>query len=221
MSTDSPSTDTPPGFRELLDYAEGRLSETEARRVAAYLASAGENPPAAWGWIQRFLAAAESVQFEEMPAGLEERLNTVYAVEEEKTPMETVGDWVANIRRVVAELVEPQGGPGLAAAGLRAQSFESATQQWAFKTDVFDIWVNILVRPDQTYDLHGQVFLLDESTGPRACSVQLVREDREFGLVSVDLYGEFVIKEVPSGEYALVITGEDIEVFCTPVRFGC
>ena len=217
MNAESNSSSSRPTFNELLDFAEGRLAGSEHQRVAAFLAEHSEAIAADWAWVEDFLRKTRAVELHPMPAGLEDRLNSLYRATPALSPSEEAIGWVETIRRVVAELVDPGVGPAIAVAGLRSKAFENAAQQWAYKSGEFDILVNALVRPDQCYDLHGQVFPLTEEAGDKVNSAQLVRGDREFGLVVVDAFGEFLISGVPAGEYTLVIAGEDIEVVCTPV----
>ena len=219
MNAKSNSAHLPPTVSELLDYAEGRLAGAEHQRVAEFIAEHPQKVATEWAWVQDFLKKTHSVQLHPMPAGLEDRLISLYTANPAVPPLEKASGWMETIRRVVAELVDP-GIADFAAAGLRTKSFENTAQQWIFKTAQFDIWVNALERPDQRYDLHGQVFSMTEDAGGKATSAQLVREDREFGLATVDAYGEFLIRGVTTGEYALVIAGEDIEVVCTPVIVG-
>jgi hypothetical protein len=220
MNAESNSASLPPTFSELLDYAEGRLAGVEHQRVAEFIAEHPHEVKADWAWVQDFLRKSQSVQLHPMPAGLEDRLISLHTANPAVPALEKISGWVDSIRRVVAELVDPGIAPGFAAAGLRTKSFEQTGQQWIFKTAEFDILVNALERPDQRYDLHGQVLATTEGAMSNTCSAQLLREDREFGLTSIDAYGEFVIQGVPPGEYALVIAGEKIEVVCSPVSFG-
>jgi hypothetical protein len=220
MKTDSQSTDPRPTFNELLDFAEGRLSGSEHQRIATYLREHPQEVATDWAWVQAFLKKTRDLELHELPPGLEESLIQVHAADPEVSPMETVRGWVTAVRRVAAELVDPGIGADFAAAGLRSKAFEKPAQQWVFRTEEVDIWINALERPDQRFDLHGQVFALTEDEGTGGMSAQLLREDHETGLAAVDDYGEFMIPAVSSGAYALVIAGKGIEVHCTPVSFG-
>lgn len=220
MNAESDPAPLPPGFNELLDYAEGRLAGDEPQRVARFIAEHPREVAAEWAWVQDFLKKTRTVQLHPMPADLENRLISLYTARSAVPPLEKAGGWMERIRRVVAELVDPGMAPGFAAEGLRAKSFMNTGQQWAFKTEAFDILVNALERPDQRYDVHGLVFPMDEEGVDRAHSAQLVCEDREVGLAAVDAYGEFVIQGVPTGEYELVLAGEAVEVVCSPVSCG-
>lgn len=220
MNAESNSSSLPPSFGELLDYAEGRLAEADQQRVADFLAEHPQAVAAEWAWVQDFLKKTQPVQLHEMPGGLEERLVGLYTERPVVRPLEKLSGWLAGIRRVVAELADPGIAPGFAAAGLRTQAFEKGAQQWVFKTDQCDIWVNSLERPDQRYDLHGQVFAAAGDAGGKAGSAQLLQEDREVGLATVDAYGEFLLQGVPAGSYDLVVAGEGVEVVCAPVTIG-
>lgn len=220
MKTDSQPADPRPTFNELLDFAEGRLTDSEHRRIADYLRGHPQEVATDWAWVQDFLNKTRDLELHALPPGLEESLIQVHAADQAVSPMETVSGWMKAIRRVAAELVDPGIGPDFAAAGLRSQAFEKAAQQWVFRTEEVDIWINALERPDQRFDLHGQVFALTEDEGTGGMAAQLLREGRETGMATVDDYGEFMIPAVPSGAYALVIAGKGIEVHCAPVSFG-
>lgn len=217
MNAPSESSGLPPTFSELLDYAEGRLSGAGQQRVAEFLAAHPREVAADWAWVQDFLKKSQSVQLHAMPEGLEERLNRIHQANPAETPLKTAGDWLEKIRRVVAELVDPGPAAGFAAAGLRAKPFEDTARQWVFKTAQCDIWINALARPDEHYDVHGQIFPVNGEAGITSGSAQLLDEDRECGLATVDGFGEFVIRGVPTGDYALVILCGDAEIVCSPM----
>lgn len=220
MNTESNSPNQPPTFTELLDYAEGRLAGSEHERVAAFLEAQPEAVATEWAWVQDFLKKSQLVELHPLPEGLEDRLTRIYDVEPAEAALERVTGWMKRIRRVVAELADPGIQPGLSAAGLRTKTFEENARQWVFKTEEFDILVNALERPDRRFDLHGQVLPATEEGSGKAISAQLVREDREFGLSTVDAHGEFLIQAVRPGAYSLLIAGEMIEVVCNPITFG-
>jgi hypothetical protein len=220
MNTESNSTPLPPTFSELLDYAEGRLAEADHRRVAEFIAEHPQAVEAEWAWVQDFLHKARSVKLHPLPDGLEDRLISIHPAKPAEAPLEMVSGWMKHIRRVVAELVDPGIQPDFAAAGLRTKSFEANARQWVFKTEEFDVLVNALERPDQRFDLHGQVLPVTGEAAGQANSAQLLRDDREIGLATVDEFGEFLIPGVATGAYSLVIAGEAIEVVCAPLAFS-
>ena len=220
MEKNSPSSKPRPTFNELLDFSEGRLSESDHQRVAELISAHAGELEADLKWVQDFLSKSRATPIHPLPAGLEERLQNLYARTAEKPLAEKVSGWMGTIRRVVAELVDPGMAPGYAAAGLRSKAFESTPRQWAFRTERCDIWINALARPDERYDLHGQIYSHAEEDPATGCAAQLLKEDRDFGLATVDDYGEFLIRNVPAGEYSLVIAGEESELVCSPVTFG-
>lgn len=219
MNAESNSSHPRPTFSELLDFAEGRLSGAEHERISGFIAEHPQEIAAEWAWVQDFLRKAQTVSLHPMPAGLQDRLSNLGPASPAVPSLEKASGWVETVRRVVAELVDPGLQPDFATAGLRSKAFDSTARQWTFTSGGFDILVNALVRPDRRYDLHGQVFPGNEDAGATISSAQLVCEDREFSLATVDDYGEFLIQGVPAGAYELVIAGEEIEVVCTPVTF--
>lgn len=196
------------------------MSKDDHQRVAEYLTEAPREVADDWAWVRDFLKKSDTAQLRPMPAGLEERLNRLYSVEASTPLADKVSDWMGSIRRVVAELVDPGIEPSFAASGLRSKSFEDSPRQWTFTTGQFEIWINALSRPDERFDLHGQIYPVTGATMPKGHSVQLVREERDSGLATVDDYGEFLIQQVPAGDYELIVAGEDTEVVCSPVTFG-
>lgn len=219
MKSESNSADLPPTFSDLLDYAEGRFEKADHQRVAGFIAQHPEKVAADWAWVQDFLRQTRPLQLHAVPPDLEDTLVNLYRKTRSEAPLEKVGSWMASVRRVVAELVDPGSTPDFAAAGLRIRSFETHAPQWVFKTAHFDICVNALMRPDQRYDLHGQVFPRAEDFKVTAGSAQLVLEDREFSLATVNEFGEFLIHSVPKGAYALVIACEETEIVCNQITF--
>jgi hypothetical protein len=218
MKSESDPLPFRPTFSELLDYAEDRLDEAGQQRVADFLAEHPQAVAAEIAWIRDFLSKSRSAEFYPMPADLEDRLNGLYPAARGLDLLNKASGWMGAIRRVVADLVDPGLEPGLAAAGLRAQSFEQTARQIMFKTAQFDIWVNALDRRDRRFDLHGQIFTGCESDAAVTGSAQLLQEDREIGLATVDEFGEFLIHGIPAGEYTLIIAGQDTEVVCSPLR---
>lgn len=216
----SDSSKPRPTFNELLDFAEGRLDASAHRRVAEFLSASPEAVAADWAWLQDFLEKSKAVELHAMPAGLEERLNRIYAANRTEPLAEKAGNWLGSIRRIVAELVDPGLDTAFAAAGLRSKAFESTARQWTFKAGQCDIWINALARPDERYDLHGQIYGASGDIFSKGSSAQLVQEHRECGLAEIDDYGEFFIEDVPVGEYALVLAGEDSEIVCEPLEFS-
>jgi len=217
MNSHSTFSNDRPSFRELLDFAEGRLSGTDEKRVAEFLRETPHEVAEDWSWIQDFLAKSGSVDLHAVPRELEERLVRLYPAETRLSLAESAAQVVGSIRRVVAELLDPGPSTDFASAGLRSTSFEKEAQQWVFKTGHFEICVNALVRPDRKIDLHGQVFTDPAESGLSTGSVQLVREELECGLSTVDAYGEFLVSGVPAGSYSLVLASGEREIVCEPL----
>ena len=220
MNSDPNSFQTPPSLGDLLDFAEGRLSGEKHRRLSEYVASLPGYAQGDWEWVQHFLRDSRAVDLHPVPADLQEKLRGLYTIQPAPSPLETMSEWIAGVRRVVAELVEMGAPPDFAAAGLRSQSFAETTRQWVFKAEPFEIWINALGRPDQRFDLHGQLVptAAEAEEESVALSVQLVQDEVEAGFTVVDAYGEFVLEGVAPGSYAVIITGEDIEITCGAVN---
>jgi hypothetical protein len=220
MDTQFPSPNFQPSFNELLDYAEGRLAATEQQRMEQMLPNCPETVREELAWVNAFLAKAATSTFHRMPEGLEGRLTALYTASVPKTLTESAKEWAGQIRRVIAELIEPAADTSFATAALRSRCFERMPQQWTFRTAQVDICLNALARADDSYDLHGQIFSVSDSAASLSSSVQLLRKNRNFCLTAVDEYGEFVLANVPTGEYALVLADKRSEVVCTPLRIG-
>jgi hypothetical protein len=219
MDIPNSHSDSQPTFADLLDYAEGRLHGDDLRRVETALASLPEGVVAEWEWVQRFVATSRTPPLHALPAGLEDRLMAVYSGAFGSSMADTVRGWMGDIRRVVAEWVGADEEADFAAMALRFKSLDAPRLQWTFKTPEMEISLNAVERPEQGYDLHGQVFAMTQST-PMDRVAQVLREDREIAVSTVDEFGEFVLKGLGAGDYLLILTDGLTEVSCSPLSVG-
>ena len=202
----------PLDFARLVEWAEGRLPEGEARIVEEALAGADSATLADAAWLRRFFEATDNVVIESPPRGLRETL--VETFEAHATGRRTTGF----VGRVLAGLtfdsnLQP-------AAGLRAVGARQSRRQLIYHAEAFDLALNVLAREsDNNLDLDGQV-LPREGAEPELFSVQLLRDGSELALTVTDEMGSFAFQSVAPGGCELVLSAERVEVSVLPIDVG-
>jgi hypothetical protein len=199
-------------FAHLVDWMEGRLSAGESGEVEEAVAGADDATLADVAWLRKFFAATGNALTATPPRGLRDVL--VDAFEAHARGRQTPG----TVERVVAALtfdsnLQP-------AAGLRAARAQATRRQLVYSTDAFDLVVNILARgSDGDLDLDGQV-LPHGGEDTEFLSVQLLRDDMEQDLTSIDDLGSFDFRRVPPGDYELVFSAGRLEISISPLNVG-
>ena len=196
-------------FDRLVEWAEGRLPEKEARAVEERLANADEATRAEAEWLKAFLRASESVVLDGPPAEVRDELMRRFESREadEKTP--------GPLRRLVATLAFDGPQP---AFGVRSAA--GSTVQLVYTTDAADIALNVLPRPRNGHlDLAGQVFPTDGAE-PDTFSVQLLSGVDEVGLATTDELGEFDIEAVEPGTYQMLVSNGRVEILISPIELS-
>jgi hypothetical protein len=196
-------------FEILADWAEGRLSETESRKVEERLAEADEDALATAGWLRSFHRMSEDLVLDEPPARAREELRRRFEdyAEGRRQP--------GPLRRIVATLAFEDGQP---AFGVRS----AAAREWqlVYTTGAADIALDLRQRPGNGgLDLDGQIFPTD-GTDPDAFGVQLLSGADEVGTTATDELGEFSFQAVAPGEYQILISSSRVEILISPVDLG-
>ncbi len=207
MATSAPLT-----MEEILDWLEGRLSAQSAAAVAAQVAVADAALQAQVAWARAFLHASAAVIVETPPPALHSKLQQLFTDHwRARRAAETEPGF---FQRLVAALTfDSFLQPGL--VGVRSAQLLD-TRQLVYSTAVADVALN--VRRERSYGnylLAGQLLPTGE-LDPTRVSVQLLHNDREVGITLADDLGEFAFTNLPTGEYQLIVSADQLELTLPP-----
>lgn len=204
-------TEDRPTFAELVDWAEDRLPDDEAQKIANYLETGDEEARKDAAWIRAFLAASESITLDRPPTRVREVLRRRFEsfAEAKRSP--------GLFQRIRAILTFDSGNRP-AVAGIRSAATQGMQRQLIFTTDIAEVALNLQPgAQDKQIEIVGQVFAPDR-VALEELSIQLLRNDAEVELTGADELGEFTFKGVPAGEYELIVTAEQFEIVLKPVH---
>lgn len=211
MTTSAPLT-----MEQILDWLEGRLSAQAAATVAAQVAVADAALQAQVAWARAFLQLGEAVIVETPSPALHQRLQQLFVDHgrQRQTTTAEPGFW----QRLVAALTfDSFLQPGL--AGVRSAD-TLVTRQLVYSTDLADVALNI--GRERTHDRHtlaGQL-LPTGALDPATVSVQLLHNEREVGITLTDDLGEFTFTALPVGEYQLILSADQWELWLPSFALG-
>ncbi len=197
-------------FSQLVDWAEGRLSEEEARAVEERMAVADASTLADVAWLRKFVRATEDSILESPPSEVRSTLIARFKAHAEgrRTP--------DLLKGVVATLTFD--GSLRPAVGARAAGTQGARRQLVYSADALDVALNFLPRArDKNFDLDGQV-LPRNDVELGSFSVQLLQGETELGIAATDDLGTFAFESIPSGVYEIILSTDQIEVSIAPVE---
>jgi hypothetical protein len=196
-------------FSRLVDWAEGRLPEEDARAVEEQVALADAATLADVAWLRKFVRATEDSVLESPPPEVRSTLVSRFKAHAEgrRTP--------GLLKRVVATLTFDGG--LRPAVGARTAGTQGARRQLVYSADALDVALNFLPRArDKNFDLDGQVLPRDD-VELGSFSVQLLQSGTELGLTATDDLGAFAFESIPSGVYEIVLSTDLVEVSIAPV----
>jgi hypothetical protein len=197
-------------FSQLVDWAEGRLSEEEARAVEERMAVADASTLADVAWLRKFVRATDDSILESPPSEVRSTLIARFKAHAEgrRTP--------DLLKGVVATLTFD--GSLRPAVGARAAGTQGARRQLVYSADALDVALNFLPRAsDKNFDLDGQV-LPRNDVELGSFSVQLLQGETELGITATDDLGTFAFESIPSGVYEIILSTDQIEVSIAPVE---
>jgi hypothetical protein len=197
-------------FSQLVDWAEGRLSEEEARAVEERMAVADASTLADVAWLRKFVRATEDSILESPPSEVRSTLIARFKAHADgrRTP--------DLLKGVVATLTFD--GSLRPAVGARAAGTQGARRQLVYSADALDVALNFLPRArDKNFDLDGQV-LPRNDVELGSFSVQLLQGETELGITATDDLGTFAFESIPSGVYEIILSTDQIEVSIAPVE---
>ena len=199
-------------FSQLVDWAEGRLSEEEARAVEEWMAVADASTLADVAWLRKFVRATEDSILESPPSEVRSTLIARFKAHAEgrRTP--------DLLKGVVATLTFD--GSLRPAVGARAAGTQGARRQLVYSADALDVALNFLPRArDKNFDLDGQV-LPRNDVELGSFSVQLLQGETELGIAATDDLGTFAFESIPSGVYEIILSTDQIEVSIAPIELN-
>lgn len=197
---------------QLVDWAEGRLGEEEARIFEEGMASDGATRATA-DWLRKFVGAAEGRRnLESPPPQVREALVARFEAHAEgrRTP--------GFLERLFATLTFDGGLQP--AVGMRAAGGQGSRRQLAYSTSAADVALSIRLRSGGgDLDVRGQVFPHGgESQVAQRFGVQLLRDGAEVAITATDDLGAFAFEAVEPGVYEVPIGAAGVEILLAPVE---
>ena len=208
----------PPTTDELLNWLEGRLSETEAAQIAQRVAVADEATQQTVSWLKAFIRRSHASLLVPPPAAARAAVRNMIKARQAQQP--------SLLRRLVAALAPPPPGSRLVTSGLRGANIRAVQRQLTYTTELADVVVNIQPTSISTtpgrekqLDMKGQIFLADAADGldVQRVVVQLLREGGEMGLTVPNELGEFSFEAIPPGSYEIILSAGQTEIELAPI----
>lgn len=187
-----------PGFEQLIAYCDGLLAESEARQVAAHLASGCRGCAADRLWYERVRALAATDDSLEPPPWVLTRALRLF----EREPARPHA--VDKLGRLVATLIfDSLSQPAL--AGVRLA--ETSNRQLLYSAGQYSIDLRMALTPRSAVELTGQILRVDESRFESVArlALDLKREGETVCSTRTNDAGEFRMDRVARGEYELLI----------------
>ena len=199
---------------QLMDWLEDRLTEDEAKAIAAIL-QADDSYSATVTWLQDFLQFSRATVLIEPPAEiLQETTSHFRAFAQVQRP----SSW---LQRLVATLTSDSWQrPSL--AGVRRAGLDVTPRQLVYQTDAADVILNIRpVSDDALFDLAGQVFpKVEADPAPFTVQHTLHGQQLEAALTYTDNMGKFRIRNLRAGMYTIIIRNDQVEITIADVDFS-
>lgn len=188
-------------MEKVIDWLEGRLNAREAAKMAERV----ENDPefaATTEWIRDLMNMTSDFKLVDPPMRLRPALERLFDARRRRPGL---------LKRLVAQLVsdswDGQPAPGMRSAGMAAE-----TRQLLFSSDLLDISTTLRPHPGgENFDLLGQILPL-AGIDPGICSIELTGPDSTPQLAESDDTGNFEFRDLPDGEYQLIISGPGFEI---------
>jgi hypothetical protein len=198
-------------LERMLDWLEGRLTETEATQMADNLGNAGPAVQEDLRWLRAFLAMRQEINLAMPPAAV--HANLMQRFEEHMHNAQTPNLW----QQLVAAL---QFDSNLASGLAGARSITSAgPRQLIYGSDYADVVLNVRQRPDDSIDLMGQILPHGDGTSS-SFTVQLLVGNSEIAITNTDELGEFVIFAAPASTYTLILSSDTVEIQIAPLALS-
>lgn len=197
-----------PSFETLLDWLEERLEPEQAVKVASWAAQAGPEFLKDVEWARTFLQTAAAGRRQALlavpPASVRHNLKAAFKEQQRQSP--------GLLQRFLAALSFDSHNQW-AAAGVRSSGMADNQRQLIYQTEAGEIALNIQARPeDKLVTLYGQYFPTPGNLRFGQI-VQAVRQAEQVSITWTDELGEFVLPALQQGEYMLVLSNDQFEVY--------
>lgn len=188
-------------MEKVIDWLEGRLDPRQAAEIAERV----ENDPefaAVAEWICGLMSMTSDFKLVDPPLRLRPALEQLFDAKDRKPGL---------LKQFVAQLVSDSW-DGQPAPGMRSGGMIAETRQLIFSSDLLDISTTLRPHPDgENFDLLGQILPL-AGIDAGACSIRLTGPDILPQLSESDDTGNFEFRNLPNGEYQLVVSGQGFEI---------
>jgi len=186
-----------PGFEQVIDYLNGKLTPPQTEQVAAHLASDCAACAETLAWYERLRAVAASDDTVAPPAWVFKQAVRIFDTARRPRLVERFGEALA--RLVFDSFARPQ------LAGIR--STETSNRQLLYRAGDYSIDIQIAPSTGERSDLIGQVLREGEATFESVTNLRLEIARRNEPLYSTvtDEMGEFKISDIDYGTYDLRI----------------
>lgn len=190
-------------FEKLVDWVEGRLSNTEAEQVSEQIA-ADKALQADVDWIRTFHKVSDQTVWEAPPVEVRGYLSNRFAAYAAQNRPPTLWERLVATLKYDSQLQ-------LATAGFRSAA-SPTERQLVYQTDRADVALTIQQHPpDELFSIMGHILPIVTPT-PNLYSVQLLQGAFERGFTATDEIGEFVFEGLPKGVYELAIHHDQYEM---------
>lgn len=191
-----------PTFRQLLDWAEGRLDPQAAARLEEQAAGGDEETRRTITWIRSFLEESRRQPLEGAPPIIRQRLRQAFA---------SRAGAAQEVERLVAELTfDSRLDPEL--VGVRTVSGDEeygGPYQLAFRAGAIDILVDVSASSG-TYLLEGQVFAPDQAAEVWVVTAEYAGTTRTD--IGGDELGSFSVAGIPGVPQRLSLSNGVLEI---------
>lgn len=185
---------------KILDWLEGRLDSAEIATLRTQMNVTDEK---SLSWYEKFLERIDGIVLGNVPEKTRSAIRSEYS---ESTP----SVW----RQIQAVLSYDSWNLELGNAlnGVRASQQMSQTRQLMFSSSDYNVAIDVTPSSHQ-FDIDGQIIpTSDDDETEDFFVVQLIRDEQSVQIVASDDIGEFELKNVDTGQYQLVCTGERDEL---------
>lgn len=192
-------------FTDIVDWYEGRLDPAAAEEVQRAIDAGDERTWNAVRWLQRFNAAAASLQLSTPPPIVRQNLRQAFRDWAGSRPADRSAP-----RSVVAALIFDSR-QGAARTGTRSGAGDDETVHLAFGSDDVDVMIDLTPLGDHRVRFEGQVLPVDADTSP-VFEASVVAGGETFRTVECDRLGRFAFDSIPDDLSELVAENHDLRV---------
>lgn len=145
------------------------------------------------------------IRFYDVPVDLRQRLTRLFVSSARHTH-------VPGIRKRIQAMIRSDGFGGVALAGARGGG---GNRQLLFTAGDIDVTLQVSHGRPGDMNLDGMVLHADDRD--RECAVRVEREGEVVAELATTEVGSFRVRDLPSGDYTLVIEMDDVDVVIGPV----